>query len=50
MIQFIIRVKMGGTFNDMMFTAPSLGEACQIVEAQFGPGSFLGVIREDRID
>jgi hypothetical protein len=50
MIQFIIRVRTGDTFNDMMFTAPSLGEVCQIVEAQFGAGSFLGVIREDRIN
>ena len=49
MYQYVIRVRTGDTFNDMSFTAISVGAVSQIVEAQFGPGSFLGIIREDYI-
>lgn len=36
-----------GAWADIPFTAQSLGLAIQIVEAQYGSGSFMGCLRED---
>jgi hypothetical protein len=47
MKQYIVRVKLNnGTFSDMSFNAISVGQVINIVESQFGSGSFLGVISE----
>lgn len=50
MYEYIIRVRLkNGSFTDMPFRAISVGFAIQIVESQFGSGSFLGVIKETYI-
>ena len=36
-----------GAFADIPFTAISLGLAIQMIEAQYGAGAFLGMLRED---
>jgi hypothetical protein len=49
MYRYTVRVRTGPTFSDMVFTASSVGELTNIIEAQFGQGSMMGVIREDYI-
>ena len=50
MYRFVIRVKIGQSFQDLPFMAESYGRAKQQVEAMYGAGSALGCITEDRID
>lgn len=50
MKRYVARVKLhNGTFSDMSFTAESVGILINIIESQFGSGSFLGVIQEDYV-
>ena len=51
MYEFILRVRLiNGSFADMPFRAISLGMAINIVESQFGKGSFLGCINQTQLD
>jgi hypothetical protein len=44
---YILRVRLNnGTFNDIAFSAASVGIAINICESQFGKGSYLGMISE----
>lgn len=44
MFEFILRVKIGGTWVDMPFRAASAQIAINICETQFGSGSYMGLI------
>lgn len=44
---FVLRVKVqGSTWADVPFHANSLDQAIRLCEAQYGSGSFMGVISE----
>jgi hypothetical protein len=44
---FVLRVKLSnGTWADVPFHAAYLDQAIRMCEAQYGSGSFLGVISE----
>jgi hypothetical protein len=43
---YVIRVRCGGGFVDIPIRAVSSGVARNMVEAQYGSGSFMGVISE----
>lgn len=49
MYKFILRIRIGESFQDLPFMAESTHLAIQQAEAQFGKGSFLGCINEEWI-
>jgi hypothetical protein len=47
MYKFVLRVRIGVSFQDLPFMAESVHLAIQQAEAQFGSGSYMGCITEE---
>lgn len=51
MYQFKLRVRLSnGMFADIDMQAPALGIAIAIVETQYGPGSYMGVLDQTNLN
>ena len=51
MYQYTLRVRLSnGTIADIQMQAPSFGAALAIVETQYGPGSYMGLIDETNLN
>ena len=49
MSEYVVRVRVGPSYTEVTVRAASSALAIQIVEAQYGRGSYFGILSETRL-